>query len=191
MMRKATRVYSEAVDFGESSDTVIDQLEAGTPDTSSPRRKLEYELARDKPTAAILPIYLREMGATPLINETKEVDLARELQESREAMAKLAMKLPAACKQYALEGDMDGPRKGREWPLDRLEIFYPRLLRYGRERGEPKVVAMVRSLKRRNPPVASPSHSPVGERVDPSADTAYTCANGQSAYAQSSRMAMR
>ena len=36
-----------------------------------PRRRLQRELERDKPTAAILPIYLREMGSTPLIEEAR------------------------------------------------------------------------------------------------------------------------
>jgi RNA polymerase sigma factor (sigma-70 family) len=103
----------------------------------------------EKPTAAILPIYLREMGSTPLINETQEVALARELQEARMGLAKLALKLPVACRQHCLEGDLDGPKRGREWPLDNLEVFYSKLLRYGRENPkEPRVVAVLRDAKR-------------------------------------------
>ena len=40
------------------------------------------------------------MGATPLIDETREVALARELQEGREGLAKVALKLPANCRQH-------------------------------------------------------------------------------------------
>jgi len=101
-----------------------------------------------KPTAAILPIYLREMGATPLIDETQEVALARELQDARVGLAKVALKLPAACKLYTLEGDTEGPKRGREWPLDDLEDFYAKLLRYGREnRKEAKVQTLVAQAK--------------------------------------------
>ena len=47
-------------------------------------RQAQQPVDPTKPSAAILPIYLREMGSTPLIDEHQEVDLARELQESRE-----------------------------------------------------------------------------------------------------------
>jgi RNA polymerase sigma factor (sigma-70 family) len=147
MIRKAT-IYTDAIEIESAGETVGDTVEVESSEHTSPRRRLEHELARDKPTAAILPIYLREMGATPLIDETREVELARDLQEAREALAKLALKLPAAGREYTLEGDEDGPRRGHEWPLDRLETFYARLLRYGRERDEPRVAALVREGRR-------------------------------------------
>jgi len=118
-----------------------------TNEMNIPRRPLEKELARDKPTAAILPIYLREMGSTALINERKEVELARELQEAREVLAKLALKLPVVCREHVLEGDFKGPRRGREWPLDQLDLFYARLLRYEREHKGPKLSAMVKEAR--------------------------------------------
>ena len=86
-----------------------------------------------KPSAAILPIYLREMGSTPLIDEHQEVDLARELQEAREGIAKIARKIPAAVRPHLLAGDTGGPKRGREWPLDDMEAFYERLIRYQKE----------------------------------------------------------
>lgn len=97
------------------------------------RKQALQEPELDKPTAAILPIYLREMGATPLIDENQEVELARELQEAREEMAKIAFKLPVACRNYVLESGLQGPKRGREWPLDEMEEFYSKLVRYGRE----------------------------------------------------------
>ena len=137
-------MYTDALEIETANNTFVEPIdnEAGEPNT--PKRRLEHELARDKPTAAILPIYLREMGATALIDEGREVELARELQEAREAMAKLAMKLPAAGRDYTLEGDVDGPRRGPAWPLDKLEAFYARMLRYGKERDEPRTTALVR-----------------------------------------------
>ena len=51
----------------------------------------------------LLPIYLREMGQTPLLERDDEVRLARQLQETREAVAKLMLKLPADCRRYVLE----------------------------------------------------------------------------------------
>jgi RNA polymerase primary sigma factor len=127
---------------------MVDSLDNVAGEPTTPRRRLERELERDKPTAAILPIYLREMGATPLINENKEVALARELQEGREGLAKVALKLPANCRQHTLEGDLDGPKRGREWPLDQLETFYSRFLLYGREHKEPRVAALLRDARK-------------------------------------------
>jgi RNA polymerase primary sigma factor len=97
------------------------------------QRQLKRGPEPDKPTAAILPIYLREMGATPLIDENQEVELARELQEARQKLARIALRLPAAAKDYTLEDDRQGPKRGREWPLDDLEEFYLKLQRYYRE----------------------------------------------------------
>ena len=84
------------------------------------------------------------MGATPLIDENQEVELARELQDAREKLAKIALRLPAVCKEYTLEGDSTGPKRGREWPLDDMEEFYGRLLRYYREnKKEAKLATLV------------------------------------------------
>src|SRR5262245_64160787 len=99
MIRKAT-IYTDTIEIESTGETVVDPIEVEAAEQGSPRRRLERELARDKPTAAILPIYLREMGATPLIDETREVELARDLQEAREELAKLALKLPAAGREY-------------------------------------------------------------------------------------------
>jgi RNA polymerase sigma factor (sigma-70 family) len=141
--------YRTLAEQEETAEVVVRQSPAEIPvpetkTTSASVRSPEPE----KPTAAILPIYLREMGSTPLINEGQEVALARELQDARVALAKIARKLPAAGRDYCLEGDLEGPRKGREWPLDDLEAFYARLLRYGREnKKEPKIATLVAQAK--------------------------------------------
>ena len=81
----------------------------------------------------LLPIYLREMGQTPLLDRDDEVRLARELQDARVAIAKAVRKLPLECRQYVLEGDQKGPRAGYRWPLDGLEAAYERLRTYEKE----------------------------------------------------------
>ncbi len=111
------------------------------------RRFVDQDFESEKPTAAILPIYLREMGATPLIDENQEVELARELQEAREGMAKLALRIPAALRDHVLEGDTAGPRRGREWPLDDMEAFYAKLIRCEREHRDSRLVVLVREAK--------------------------------------------
>ena len=145
MARKAS--YEEPIDYLETEE-INEEAAAAVADLRAARRRRQAQpQPTDKPTAAILPIYLREMGSTPLIDEHQEVELARELQEAREGLAKLALKLPASAREYVLDNDLTGPKRGREWPLDDLEEFYSRLIRYERENREAKVTAMVREAK--------------------------------------------
>jgi RNA polymerase sigma factor (sigma-70 family) len=111
------------------------------------KRQLEKGLAADRQAAAILPIYLREMGANPLIDEHREVDLASELQEAREHMAKLAMRLPSTCREIVLPAGLEGPKRGREWPLDDLERFYKRLQRYNKDYQDARVKSKMKSFR--------------------------------------------
>jgi RNA polymerase sigma factor (sigma-70 family) len=145
MARKAS--YEEPVDYLETEE-INEEAAAAVADLRAARRRRQAQpQPTDKPTAAILPIYLREMGSTPLIDEHQEVELARELQEAREGLAKLALKLPVSAREYVLDSDLSGPKRGREWPLDDMEEFYARLIRYERETREAKVTALSREAK--------------------------------------------
>jgi RNA polymerase primary sigma factor len=145
MARKV--MFKEALEIDRGDETLSDEqaLQMAVGETT-PRRRLQKELERDKPTAAILPIYLREMGATQLIDEKQEVGLARELQEAREQIARQALKLPVQARAYVLEGDLEGPKRGREWPLDGLDEFCAKLKTYAREQKTPKVRAIAREV---------------------------------------------
>jgi RNA polymerase sigma factor (sigma-70 family) len=148
MARKAT--IRNMVEVEETAEVVVRQnpAEIGSGLRTQKPKLVDQRFLTEKPTAAILPIYLREMGATPLIDENQEVELARELQEARQGLAKIALKLPVACKEHTLEGDWEGPKRGREWPLDDMESFYSKLLRYYREnKKETKVATLVRQAK--------------------------------------------
>ncbi len=149
MARKAMMI-EEPIEFDPAVQTEADAVRAEIAEAQrAARRKGKDKPAIDvdRPTAAILPIYLREMGATPLIDETKEVELARELQESRQGLAKLALRLPVYIKEYVLEGDFEGPKRGREWPLDDLVTFYGKMARYAREHHDAKVQATLKSAR--------------------------------------------
>jgi len=131
-------MIEESIEFDPTLQTEADEARAQIAEAQRAARrkgkdKDQPATTTERPTAAILPIYLREMGATPLIDEHKEVELARELQTAREGIAKLALRLPAYVKEYALEGDFEGPKRGREWPLDDMLTFYQKLARYARE----------------------------------------------------------
>ena len=146
MARKES--HRKVVDGEETAEVVVRRNpgDIAPPQDNVVRRPASLE--PEKPTAAILPIYLREMGSTPLINETQEVELARELQEARVVLAKVALKLPVAARDYCLNGDLTGPKRGREWPLDDMEDFYAKLLRYSREnKDEVKTATLSRTAR--------------------------------------------
>ncbi len=147
MARKA--LLDDIVGFDTASEEALAEAQAEVAEAqrAARRKRTDKDFDADRPTAAILPIYLREMGATPLIDETREVALARELQESRQGLAKLVLRLPAVCREYVIEGDLSGPKRGREWPLDDLEACCERLWRYEREHRDSKVAAMVREAR--------------------------------------------
>jgi RNA polymerase sigma factor (sigma-70 family) len=144
-------MIEESIEFDPAVQTEADAVRAEIAEAQRAARRNKGKdkpaIDVDRPTAAILPIYLREMGATPLIDETKEVELARELQESRQGLAKLALRLPVYVKEYVLEGDFDGPKRGREWPLDDLVTFYGKLARYARERHDAKVQSTFKTAR--------------------------------------------
>jgi len=149
-MARKPMMIEEPIEFDPAVQTEADAVRAEIAEAQrAARRKGKDKPAIDvdRPTAAILPIYLREMGATPLIDETKEVELARELQESRQGLAKLALRLPVYVKEYVLEGDFEGPKRGREWPLDDLVTFYGKMARYAREHHDAKVQATFKNAR--------------------------------------------
>jgi len=96
----------------------------------------------------LLPIYLREMGQTPLLERDDEVRLARQLQEAREAIAVLIRKLPADCRRYVLDDDPNGPHSGFRWPLDRLETACSRLAAYSKKTPQPSVQTVLEQVRR-------------------------------------------
>jgi RNA polymerase primary sigma factor len=98
--------------------------------------------------AQLLPIYLREMGQTPLLDRDDEVRLARQLQEAREAIATLIRRLPAECRRYVLENDVRGPHDGYRWPLDRLETACSRFVAYSRMAPQPALATTLERVRR-------------------------------------------
>jgi RNA polymerase primary sigma factor len=148
-MARTKTLLDEVIDYDAQAEDAAAEAAAEVAEATriARRKKGDRGTEVDRPTAAILPIYLREMGSTPLIDEHKEVELARELQEGREGLAKVALRLPVSCKEYVLENDLAGPKRGREWPLDDLEAFWAKLVRYEREHKDAKVTALVRQAR--------------------------------------------
>ncbi len=79
-------------------------------------------------------IYLREMGATPLLEKEGETELAKELTAAREGLTKTFLRLPKEIRDAVLAGEAN-TRTARPWPMAVLEAAYDRLLAYEREVG--------------------------------------------------------
>lgn len=95
----------------------------------------------------LLPIYLREMGSTPLLTREDEVRLAQQLQEARLELAQCFLRLPREVRSHVLQGDLKGPRAPLEWPLDRLETAYIRLLKHPAATDVTKVAAAAKQAR--------------------------------------------
>ncbi len=96
------------------------------------------------------PVYMREMGVTPLLTKEQEIEHAAELKDARVTFSKLVLKLPKSCREQVLERDLDGPKGSWQWPLERLETCYRNLLRYDKIEGDVRVSAIVKKLKVEN-----------------------------------------
>jgi RNA polymerase sigma factor (sigma-70 family) len=97
---------------------------------------------------ALLPVYLRETGATPLLTKKGEVELARELQESRKACSRLFRQLPRECREQVLNGDAAGPRQGYRWSLEGLDRSFERLETFVRENRSPRTAELYGRIRR-------------------------------------------
>jgi len=76
-------------------------------------------------------IYLRDTGATPLLEREDESRLASDLQRARRALTRLILRLPRQCRSVVIE-DLDP--KGRVWTLAELLTCHDRFVRFVRDR---------------------------------------------------------
>jgi len=95
----------------------------------------------------MLRLYLQEMGGTPLLTEEQEVTLASGLKDAREAIAKLALSLPPACRAFVLEDDEAGPKEGSAWPLKDLERFVTKLAGYAAQHPDTRIATVLRAVR--------------------------------------------
>jgi RNA polymerase primary sigma factor len=101
----------------------------------------------EKAAPPMLRLYLKEMGATPLLDERNEVALAGRLKAAREAIASVAKSLSPACREFVLEGDHSGPELGAGWPLADLETFHRRLVHHAVQSTDGNVAAALRAMR--------------------------------------------
>ncbi len=104
----------------------------------------EAETAATHADLPLLPLYLKQMGATPLLTREGEVEHAADLRAARTEFAKLVVNLPKAVREQVLPAGLKGPKKLHAWPLAELEETYERITRYGRETQDPKFKSTLR-----------------------------------------------
>jgi RNA polymerase primary sigma factor len=105
----------------------------------------------DRSPIPLLPIYLKEMGATPLLTRESEVDLSTALQRARTEYAELMTKVREPWRSEILGTETPGPETGWEWPLESLETSFRRIVALEREIGDRylrKLAGDVKRLKR-------------------------------------------
>jgi len=102
------------------------------------------------------------MGANPLIDGERERELATQLINAREALAKLVSKLPAACREFTLTEGGGRLEPGPDWSLQEIERSVERLERYasrGAEYVARGTMQAARRYKRRLDTARAPSAS--------------------------------
>ena len=77
-------------------------------------------------------VYLRQMGATPLLTREEEVTHASALKEARVELCKQVLALPKSVRQEVLRDGDAGPKKKHLWPFEPLESAYDALLKMER-----------------------------------------------------------
>jgi len=106
------------------------------------------DVATDGKGTDLLPIYLREMATTSLLEREDEVRLATELQQARKAISARVAKLPAACRAHVLEG-LNGSRNARRlWTMEEIERCDDKLQAYAKAHPEVRKGAAYREVRR-------------------------------------------
>jgi RNA polymerase sigma factor (sigma-70 family) len=103
---------------------------------------------RDGSDGDLVPIYLRQMSETPLLDREGEVKIAAGLLEARKAFAVQVRKLPAACRKYAIPESSAMPKAGEIWPLETIEDCYDRLVQYSKGHPDLQRNAVFRQVQR-------------------------------------------
>jgi RNA polymerase primary sigma factor len=94
-----------------------------------------------------LGMYLREMGATPRLDAEEERALAKELDDARECLARLAELAPGRLRALAPAGPVRDPDTG-EVSLRHLDRFVEGLAGYDRTHDDPSAAALLRLARR-------------------------------------------
>jgi RNA polymerase primary sigma factor len=92
-------------------------------------------------------LYLREVGATPLLDKQAEVRLATQLTDARLAIVERMQSLPEGCREFVLTGDESVSNLGATWPLIRLEAFIRKLVQFSAQQPDIETAAALREIQ--------------------------------------------
>jgi len=95
--------------------------------TRSPRSSSAGAAFHDTGDASIVPLYLRQMGSFRLADKEEEHALGRCIQESCEALARVARGVPRSRRAALLSDSAEIPPRGRDWSFEQAESFCDRL----------------------------------------------------------------
>ena len=99
----------------------------------------DHDLPQDRQTERIprdvdlTALYLREVGATPLLNREKEVDLASRIQTAREDFRKAALKLPKEARAHAFGSAGLRVKQREPWLLQQIVVCWDSVQGLARE----------------------------------------------------------
>ncbi|MCP3979169.1 MAG: sigma-70 family RNA polymerase sigma factor [bacterium] len=96
----------------------------------------------------LLPLYLKEMGATPLLDRDGEVLHAKQLKEARTAFADAVLKFPRSLRDLALPQGTACLKNKVTWPLSDLEDCFRLLMQHGKESTDPKVKPLLKEARK-------------------------------------------
>jgi len=96
------------------------------------RSEERHSASRDASDGDLVPIYLRQMSETPLLDREGEVKIAAGLLEARVEFANQVRKLPVACRDYILPASLRKSKSAELWPLESVETCYENLVRYAK-----------------------------------------------------------
>jgi RNA polymerase sigma factor (sigma-70 family) len=126
-MHYVARTPAKTVSALQSKPTRSGPAPTGrTPRGKKPRMR-DISRTGDESWQMLLPIYLREMGSNAMLEGEQQIAEARRMSEAREALAKLAMRLPRSKRELLLDADADGALAGAAWPVEQIQRFWDRL----------------------------------------------------------------
>jgi RNA polymerase sigma factor (sigma-70 family) len=113
----------EIVDLTEATDDapepVIELLDASQAEEGNEREAETPEYSKDDPVL----LYLREMGAVPLLRPDEEIDVAQRTEQAAEEVQRLLLKSPLAARSALWEGVRSKTDPSTVPPADRTGII--------------------------------------------------------------------
>ncbi len=131
-MRRMYHIKEDFIEYPEAENYQDEELE-----DSEQNEELEPSSIPELPGHSesvpkrLLPLYLREMGSNPLINEEEEVKYAKILQKGRREVARIVRNLPVSAKKVILP-ERERWKKIEERPLDEICQLVNRIIYYSR-----------------------------------------------------------